>query len=141
MLHIKHITLVWKLKRKIMNASARKWECAFKIFFIPILCNWILIQCFLFSRFHIGEYVCPLFTVNCRVFKFPSKMQAETGQIGNGLKLTKKAKKRLWKFHVVRARENHEKTTWKYIQVILSAIQKKIYTSFFAYLCGHSTTT
>ena len=45
-----------------------------------------------FSRFHIGEYVCPLFTVNCRVFKFPSKMQAETGQIGNGLKLTKKAK-------------------------------------------------
>ena len=90
----------------------------------------------LFSRFHIGEYVCPLFTVNCRVFKFPSKMQAETGQIGNRLKLTKKSQKRLWKFHVARARENHEKTTWKYIQVILSAIQKKLYEFFRLLMVG-----
>ena len=93
MLHLKHISLVWKLKKKMNECRCKKMRMRLKKRFHPIILQLnidsILV---LFSRFHIGEYVCPLFTVNCRVFKFPSKMQAETGQIGNRLKLTKKAK-------------------------------------------------
>ena len=95
----------------------------------------------LFSRFHIGEYVCPLFTVNCRVFKFPSKMQAETGQIGNRLKLTKKAKNEFESF----TSHAHAKITKKQLENTYKSYClpfKKNYTSFFAYLWwGHSTTT
>ena len=87
-----------------------------------------------FSRFHIGEYVCPLFTVNCRVFKFPSKMQAETGQIGNGLKLTKKAKYDFESF----TSHAHAKITKKQLENTYKSyclpFKKNIYTSFFAYL-------
>ena len=69
-------------------------------------------------------------------------MQAETGQIGNGLKLTKKAKYDFESF----TSHAHAKITKKQLENTYKSyclpFKKNIYTSFFDYLrWGHSTTT